>query len=86
MKHEGGNIIVWGHFSSFEIGLLYKNICGKMDSFEYQNILKNVMLPYAKLEMPVNFVFQHDNDPKHTAIVVSAHLDPIESNGHCTKY
>ena len=29
------------------------------------------MLPYAEWEMPLRFVFQHDNDPKHKSKVVS---------------
>ena len=42
-----------------------------MDKFQYRDILKNVMLPYAEWEMPLRFVFQHDNDPKHKSKVVS---------------
>jgi hypothetical protein len=41
-----------------------------MDRFVYRDILQNVMLPYAEWEMPLRFVFQHDNDPKHTARLV----------------
>jgi hypothetical protein len=41
-----------------------------MYRFVYRDILHNVMLPYAEWEMPLRFVFQHDNDPKHTARLV----------------
>ncbi len=34
-------------------------------SVEYIKILKEVMLPYAEEEMPLKWVFQQDNDPKH---------------------
>uniref|UniRef100_A0A3Q3Q8A2 Tc1-like transposase DDE domain-containing protein n=1 Tax=Monopterus albus TaxID=43700 RepID=A0A3Q3Q8A2_MONAL len=36
-----------------------------MDQFEYVKILEKVMLPYAKEEMPLKWMFQQDNDPKH---------------------
>jgi AAA15 family ATPase/GTPase len=28
------------------------------------------MLPYAEWNMPLRFVFQHDNDPKHASLLV----------------
>ena len=33
--------------------------------FEYIKILEEIMLPYAKEEMPLKWGFQQDNDPKH---------------------
>ena len=35
-----------------------------MDQFEYIKILE-IMLSYAKEEMPLKLVFQQDNDLKH---------------------
>lgn len=69
VKHGGGNIMVWGAFSAFGMGPIHK-IDHKMDRFLYRAILEDVMLPYAEYEMPLKFVFQHDNDPKHTAKIV----------------
>lgn len=69
VKHGGGNIMVWGCFSYYGMGPIHK-ISGTMDRFKYLDILKNVMMPYAEWEMPLKFIFQHDNDPKHTANVV----------------
>lgn len=69
VKHGGGNIMVWGCFFFYGMCPLYK-ICGKMDRFVYRNILENVMWPYAEWEMPLKFIYQHDNDPQHTAKIV----------------
>ena len=64
IEHGGGTIMLWGCSSAFGISPL-KKIEGNMDRFMYANILKNVMLPYAKWNLPLRFIFQHDNDPKH---------------------
>ena len=69
VKHGGGNIMVWGSFSGQGIGPIQK-IDGIMDRFVYKNILENTMLPYAEEEMPLKWIFQQDNDPKHTSKVV----------------
>lgn len=69
VKHGGGNVMVWGCFSGQGIGPIHK-INGIMRSEEYRNILSDVMLPYASWEMPLAWVFQHDNDPKHTSKLV----------------
>lgn len=69
VKHGGGNIMVWGCFSRDIIGPLYR-IDGVMDQTLYKNIITNVMLPHAKEKMPRGWIFQQDNDPKHTAKTV----------------
>lgn len=66
IKHNGGNIMIWGCFSFDSIGPLYR-IQGIMDHVEYKNILDQVMFPYAHQNMPRRWIFQQDNDPKHTA-------------------
>ncbi len=38
-----------------------------MDQFDDIKILKKVMLPYAEEEEPLEWVFQQDNDHKHTS-------------------
>lgn len=69
VKHGGGNIMVWGCFSGCGMGPLIK-IEGKMDRFQYLRILQEHMLPYAEENMPLQWRFQQDNDPKHTARLV----------------
>lgn len=41
-----------------------------MDRLVYRDILQNIMLPYAEWEMPLRFVFQQDNDLKHSSRLV----------------
>ncbi len=67
VKHGGGNIMLWGCFSAKGPGRL---ICVKerMNGAMYRDILSENLLPLARaLKMKRGWVFQHDNDPKHTA-------------------
>ncbi|KAK3574795.1 hypothetical protein QTP86_018385 [Hemibagrus guttatus] len=66
VKHGGGNIMLWGCFSAKGPGRL---ICVKerMNGAMYREILSKNLLPSARaLKMKRGWVFQHDNDPKHT--------------------
>ena len=66
VKHGGSRIMVWASFSYHGVGPIHwiKTI---MDQHIYVDILENVMLPFAEEEMPLSWVFQQDNDPKHTS-------------------
>ena len=68
MKHGGGSLMVWGCFSAGGVGSLVR-IQGKLDSMGYRQILQDGMLEtYRGLGgRGWGIVFQHDNDPKHTA-------------------
>lgn len=66
LKHGGGNIMVWGGMSWRGVGPIAK-IEGRMDRFQYTDILQSYLIPYADENLPVNWIFQQDNDPKHTA-------------------
>ena len=69
VKHGGGNIMVWGCFSRDMIGPIHQ-VKDIMDGEMYKNIITNIMLPHAKNKMPRGWIFQQDNDPKHTSKVV----------------
>lgn len=66
VKHGGGNVMVWGCFSRDGVGPLHR-INGIMDRFVYADILGNQMLPHAKDKMKRGWIFQQDNDPKHSS-------------------
>jgi len=71
VKHGGGKIMVWGCFHASGVGVL-KRVEGIMDGEAYYRILRHQVGPQMKklndsvLEGP-GWVFQHHNDPKHTA-------------------
>lgn len=69
VKHGGGNVMVWTCFSGNRLGPVHQ-IVDKMDRFMYRDILETKMLPYAEWHMPLRWVFQQDNDPKHTSKLV----------------
>ena len=70
VKHGGGSVIVWGCFSRSGVG----NLCfieDIIDRFIYRDILqKNLLQSVKKLGLKNAFIFQHDNDPKHSSAAV----------------
>ena len=68
VKHDK-KINVWGCFSAHGVGNLFR-IHGIMLKEHYNNILISQMVPSAQRLFPnQNWIFQQDNDPKHTAII-----------------
>lgn len=70
VEHGGGSVMVWGCMAANGVGNLVfiENI---MDRYGYLNILKNNLKESArKLGMEGSFIFQQDNDPKHTSNIV----------------
>ena len=59
--------MLWGCFSAKGTGRLH-HIEGRMNGAMYREILGDNLLPSVRaLKMGCEWVFQHDNDPKHTA-------------------
>lgn len=70
VKHGGGNVIVWGAIPSSGVGRLVF-VEGNMDRYQYKNILEqNLKASVDSLGLGNQWIFQQDNDPKHTAHVV----------------
>jgi len=72
VKFGGGHINVWGCFSGQGVGSLYQ-INGIMNGPMYREILKNHMAPVLR-RLGSDFIFQQDNDPKHTSKVAKKYL------------
>ncbi|KAG2465062.1 TCB1 transposase, partial [Polypterus senegalus] len=69
VKHGGGSIMLWGCFSVARTGRLVR-IKGKMTAAMYRDILdENLLQSTLDLRLGRRFIFQQDNDPKHTAKV-----------------
>lgn len=67
VKHGGGSIMVWGCFAWSGVGELV-HIDGIMNADKYIHILsENMEASLLKVGLEDNFIFQQDNDPKHTA-------------------
>ena len=68
VKHGGGSQMVWGCMTAKGVGYLVK-IEGIMNSQLYCAILEEHLLNSLKwYDMnPQDVIFQHDNDPKHSA-------------------
>ena len=67
VKFGGGSIMAWGCFSSAGPGKL-EIIDGRMNSEMYRAILDRSLFQSAEnLNLPRDWIFQQDNDPKHTA-------------------
>lgn len=65
IKHDK-SIMVWGCFGWNGVGNLHV-INGTLTSAKYVRILKDHMVPSAERLFQDDYIFQQDNDPKHTA-------------------
>ncbi|GFU52958.1 transposable element Tcb2 transposase [Trichonephila clavipes] len=74
LKHDGGNVMMWGCVAHNGAGNL-AFIDNKMNALAYIDVLRHNLLDSAKkLRMENTFIFQQNNDPKHTAIVTKTWL------------
>ncbi len=80
-QHGGGNIKLWGCMTALGVGFMCQ-IEGIMDHKLYLDILNGELkrtIEFYELDEE-KIVFQHDNDPKHTAKKVKEHLDNQKFN------
>jgi hypothetical protein len=78
IKHGGGSIMVWGCMTWDGPGFMAK-IDSTLDSALYIRILQDVLLNTIDWYNtdPERFIFQQDNDPKHTANITKSYLASI---------
>jgi transposase len=68
VKYGGGCIMLWGCMTARGVGFMCR-IDGRMDAELYTSILDDYVFPtldYYEMDRD-DFVFQQDNDPKHTS-------------------
>lgn len=77
VKHGGGSVMVWGCFSSSGVGDLAR-VIGKMNKEAYKTILEENAVTSGLRLIGEGFVFQQDNDPKHTSRLCQDYLKQRE--------
>jgi transposase len=80
VKHGGGSVMVWGCFTEGGVGKLRK-IDGSMRKEQYHRILQNSAIPSGIGLAGYGFIFQQDNDPKHTSRLCKNYLETKEAEG-----
>lgn len=81
VKHGGGSVMVWGCFSHAGVGQLVK-IEGIMKKEQYHNILQRHAIPSGINLIGRGFIFQQDNDPKHTSKLCASYLERKKEADH----
>ena len=75
VKRGGGSVMCWGCMLSAGVGKL-AFIDGNMTREMHRRILENNLLDSVRmLSLGNGWIFQHDNDPKHRAAVVTTWLN-----------
>ena len=80
VKHGGGGVMVWGCFAGDTVGDLFK-IEGTLNQHGYHSILQRHAIPSGLRLVGPSFIFQQDNDPKHTSRLCKGYLTKKESDG-----
>ncbi|KAG2456329.1 TCB1 transposase, partial [Polypterus senegalus] len=80
VNNGGGSIMLWGCFSAAGTGRIVR-IKGKMTAAMYRDILdENLLQSTLDLRLGRRFIFQQDNDPKHTAKILKEWLQDNSVN------
>ena len=79
MKHGGGSIMLWGCFAAGETDAGGTGALHKMDGIlrmenDVDILKQHLKTSVRKLKLGHKWVFQMDNDPKHTSKVVAKWL------------
>lgn len=80
VKHGGGSLMFWGCMTWQGLGYGCQIYEGNMKKEDYINILETTLkesLEYYGYQEG-DYIFQHDNDPKHTAKATKRYLDDQE--------
>ena len=80
VKHGGGGVMVWWCFSGDTVCDLFR-IRGTLHQHGYHSILQRYPIPSGLSLVGLSFVFQQDNDPKHTSRLCKGYLTKKESDG-----
>lgn len=71
VKHGGSSVMVWGCFTASGVGPIVQ-INGKMTGEMYRDILETHLNREYADNLPLAWIFQQDNDPKHCSRVVKS--------------
>ena len=77
VKHGGGTVMIWGCFTGVRLGDIVK-IDGTLRKEGYREILEDHAIPSGIRLLGQNFIFQQDNDPKHTSKLCTDYLCHLE--------
>ena len=79
VKHGGRSITVWRCIGANSVDDLIK-IEGILKKEQYLSILRDHAIPSARRLIGQNFVFLHNNDPKHAARVCKDYFQHLEQS------
>ena len=71
VKYGGGSVLVWACISASGI----VRIDGIVNAEKYRQVLIHHAIPSGKRLIGNGFIFQHDNDHKHTANTFKSYLE-----------
>lgn len=77
VKHGGQSIMVWGCFGNGKVGDIHR-VDGILNKEGYLEILKNHALPSGHRLIGNGFIYQQDNDPKHSSQLCTNYLKTLE--------